>query len=214
MPPTDGRVGALARETERVGRRLDAVDTRLGEVGRVVGELDGHLRGLAEDVAALLTQHEATRPRSWLQVTELADARAVLIDLVEWLDAVYLRYPDASLPACWMWHPTVVEELLWLRHAHAAAYIGSGWAARAGEWHDRHRPGVVSRLAKAVSACGLQRHMPGGQRDTKPQAAPLAGHLDGIAAAWTTTGLPPAPSQEQLRDAQAYTAEQFRSPST
>ena len=74
---------------------------------------------------------------------------------------MYLRYPDGEqvLPLCWMWHPDVVEELLWLMHAWCAAYQGADASvAAAGEWHDRQRPGVVNRLRKSVGSCSLERH--------------------------------------------------------
>ena len=50
----------------------------------------------------------------------------MLTDLTRWLDDIYLRYADAArtLPECWLWHPEVVEELIWLMHAWLAAYQG------------------------------------------------------------------------------------------
>ena len=44
--------------------------------------------------------------------------------LAGWVAGIYLRYLDAaqSLPECWLWHPEVVEELLWLHTAWLHAY--------------------------------------------------------------------------------------------
>jgi len=53
------------------------------------------------------------------------------------MGAMYLRYPDAAatLPDCWLWHPDLVEELLWLSHAWTAAYQGpDASVALAGDW--------------------------------------------------------------------------------
>lgn len=208
-PPTD--VDALAREIERVGRRVGEIETTATQR---VGELDNLVQGLAGDVTALLAQPEPARPQAWLQVTDPGDARAILTDLVEWLDAVYLRYPNAALPSCWAWHPTVIEELWWLRCAHADAYTGRGWAVRAGAWHDQQRPRVVERIREAIGVCDLDQHKPGGQKARMPLAAPLAGHIDAVAEAWTTTGLPPQPTSEQLSHAQAYDDEQLRTSSS
>ena len=68
---------------------------------------------------------------SWLWSTppgELTPGRRRLLleDLIVWLDHVYLRFPDGTLPECWLWHPDVVEELLWLRRGVVAAYRGPG----------------------------------------------------------------------------------------
>ena len=97
---------------------------------------------------------------------------------------MFLRYPDgvAVLPECWLWHPDVVEELLWLMHAWRAAYEGRGASVQlAGDWHDRQRPGVVRRVRTAVGSCSpgtppdptrleqpTRRRHPGPRRSTPP----------------------------------------------
>ena len=83
---------------------------------------------------------------------------------------VYLRYPDGAdhLPECWAWHPDVVEELLWLMHAWAAAYQGpQAWVALVGDWHDRQRPGVVRRI-KTTAGIVLDREPPDPHRLDPP----------------------------------------------
>ncbi len=49
-----------------------------------------------------------------------------------WVSGVYLRYSDAvnAFPDCWMWHPDVVEELLWLHRAWLSAYDPEAWRAK------------------------------------------------------------------------------------
>jgi len=192
----DPAVTALARQVERLARRQ--------------AELDALVRRLGEDVALLLpddpaADDENAGPGSWLAAADPARSRAALADLVEWLDAVYQRYPDASLPSCWAWHPTAVEELWWLRHAHHAAYAGPRACWRdVADWHDRQRPGVTRRLRDALGDCDLVRHADPADRGQPPPAAPLARHLGQIAEHWTTTRSTPTPTTEQLSEADQH----------
>jgi hypothetical protein len=209
---TDPRIVALGRTVERTARR--------------VSELDGMLRRLAADVLAIAKTQTAgpagsgegdqggSGVRSWLLVDDPDQARGDAADLVEWLWRVYLRYADAALPSCWLWHPDVVEELRWLRAAHAEAFhpeIGS-WRA-VGDWHDRQRPNLVRRLRPLVNKCELSLHVPGAEAAGPPAAVPLALHADAVAFAWTTTPgrQVPAPDAAQLVDSERYTREMLRS---
>ena len=98
---------------------------------------------------------------------------------------MFLRYPDgvAVLPECWLWHPDVVEELLWLMHAWRAAYEGRGASVQlAGDWHDRQRPGVDPPRAdgrRARAAGSATRPDPAGT--TNPAAPPRCPSLDAAA---------------------------------
>ena len=94
-----------------------------------------------------------------LLVDDPDQALADLADLAVWMDAVFLRYRDAQVPPCWLWHPEVIEELWRLYQAHGDAYHPeTGTWARVGDWHDRQRPGVVRRL-RAVAGCELALHL-------------------------------------------------------
>jgi hypothetical protein len=98
----------------------------------------------------------------------------MLGELAGWLHAVFLRYPDgvAVLPECWLWHPDVVEELLWLMCAWRAAYEGRGASVQlAGDWHDRQRPGVIRRVKTAAGSCSPERHQsrPGCHHSSLPR---------------------------------------------
>jgi hypothetical protein len=195
MSPTDDQRWAA------LGRQVERTDTR-------VGELEELIASLAADVTTLVARRKAGEgevPVSWLALgggsTEAA--RAVLRDLVAWLGDVYLRYSDATLPSCWLWHPDVVEELLWLHGCHRAAYDPEqGSWQRVADWHDRLRPGVVKRLTDPSTAhCELSRHAPDGDRANPARAVPLAtsADLDHLAKAWTTDPDTPAePTPEQL----------------
>ena len=207
----DPRIVALGRTVERTARR--------------VSELDAMLRRLAADVLAIAKAQTAgpaggegdedgAGVRSWLLADDPDQARTDVADLVEWLWRVYLRYADAALPSCWLWHPDVVEELWWLRQAHAEAFhpeVGS-WRA-VGDWHDRQRPNLVRRLRPLVNKCELSLHVPGAEAAGPPAAVPLEVHAGAVAFAWTTTPgrqVPP-PDAVQLVDSERFTREMLRS---
>lgn len=197
--PGDDPLVPLSRVVERTSRRVGELDERVRALTGAVADLARAGGSPAEGEAGAVSH-----PPSWLLVGDREAAGALLGDLVEWLGAVYLRYPDAHLPSCWLWHPAAVEELWVLRGAHRDAFGGPqpAWA-KASDWHDRQRPGVVKRLSP-LGACALSEHRPDGAQDKKPEAAPLAGHIDAIADAWTTTGMPPVPSEEQRAHAQTH----------
>lgn len=207
-PPTDPRVESLARDIERVSRRVDAAAQDLPALLTQVGSIEEHIEDLANMVIGLAEKVSATpatpaaekESMSWLQVRDFETALAILTDLVAWLDSVYLWYTKAELPVCWLWHPTVIEELWWLRNDHTDAHSGRGWAARAGMWHHQQLPGVIDRIRQATSTCDLDQHI----RATKPRTAPLAEHIGAVAAAWVSTGLPPEPLDEQLEHARQH----------
>ena len=138
----------------------------------------------------------------------VAEAEAVLARLTGWLAGVYLRYCDAArtLPACWLWHPEVVEELLWLHQAWLAAYADpDAPVSAAADWHDRLRPGVVRRIRDYAGMCSIEAHQPDGDRRAGAPTVPLAGAAATIAAWWTRErrNPPPLPTPEQLRAAAA-----------
>jgi hypothetical protein len=150
--PDAGAVAGLAREIEALRQ---AIDTLHGLPSRVdaLAELVAQLADAVNDS----TTTAAGGVASWLdQPTEADTAHAVLGELLAWMQMVYLRYPDAAagLPDCWLWHPDVVEELLWLMQAWVAAYRDDKAAVSlAGDWHDRYRPGVVRRITTSAGRC-------------------------------------------------------------
>lgn len=195
----DPRLTALGREVERAAHR--------------VGQLETMVYQLAADLTVFTALGDDAEPdepagmRAWLLITDSEQARAVLEDLIGWLGRVYLRYPGAALPSCWLWHPGVVEELCWLRQAHADAYSAQdGSPAKAADWHDRHRPGVVKRIKTALGGCELALHDP-----PRPAAAlPLAGSADRVATSWATTYSAPHPTAEELTEAEQHDHTQHR----
>ncbi len=146
---------------------------------------------------------EAARSRkpqpSWLVLpaeTTVWDAVVLLVELAAWLGAVYLRYPDGvrSLPGGWLWHPDVVEELLWWHRTWTDAYTGIKASASAvGDWHDRLRPGVARRVLASAGVCSVENHQPGRTPLQDPHHAtggvPVR-TLEPIAFWWPTTVTP------------------------
>jgi hypothetical protein len=208
LPPPNGHepdqaaaVSGLAREVEALRRRqeqLDGLSGKLRNLARTV-------QTLAAEVQAITTptkSGDATGCRSWLAApVDSAAVRPVLDELVGWVAGVLLHYSDAraALPECWLWHPDIVEELLWLMTAWQAAYAAeTATVFQAADWHDRYRPGVVKRIKTASGACSLEKH-------TEPQnpEPPLMDEptRERIAAWWAGAdprGPAPAPTGGQL----------------
>lgn len=199
---------ALGREAERLARRSVAVEER-------VGELADLLQQLATDVATLAARvgpdgDEAVR--AWLLTDDPQLANEDLTDLAEWLGRVYLRYPDAMLPSCWLWHPAAIEELRWLRCTHREAYDEKrGTWQKVADWHDRMRPGVVRRINTAYGACELREHTEDGSQPRSAPVVPLTDAVGLAARAWTS--MPDSaliPSDFQVRRAEQHDDAQHR----
>jgi hypothetical protein len=197
---TAAAVAGLAREVEALRRTIEPLR---GMPGRVE-QLAGLVADLAETTAGDASPEPARTP-SWLDLpadAEPADAAALLDQLVEWMAGVFLRYTDAArtLPDCWLWHPDVVEELLWLRASWWAAYRTDGGPVQlAADWHDRHRPGVVRRIRDYAGTCSLETHLPGGDQYASV-GVPPADAIPAISGWWTVgrDQPPPAPTADQL----------------
>lgn len=152
------------------------------------------------------------RPEPWLTLADPAEAAQQLAGLVEWLNSVYVHYPDGQLGECWAWHPSVVAELLALQGAWLEAHEGERASAAAQvDWHDRHRPGVARRIGEQLHRCGLARHAPGHESAPRPARLVGADLTSQIARQWATThdvSAAPAPTPGMLAEARARLAEQ------
>ncbi len=183
------RVVALGGDLDRVTQRMDRAETLLRILSQQVAELHA---------AVHPAEPEPPDVRSWLLAADAGQARADLADLIRWLAEVYLRYPDAVLPSCWLWHPSVVEELWWLRNAHHEAYLSPQTSyTRAADWHDRQRPGAVRRIRAAIGDCELLVH----DRSRPAPVVPLVGSADQIADSWVGSRTSPVPTPQQLCEA-------------
>jgi hypothetical protein len=208
-PPTQpDALAALARQVDRLQQAITAAD--VPALREDVRALDVTVAGVAEQVAELVeTGAGKERPApSWLWPAAVDDpalavsvAEQLLAGLVEWLSRVYVQFDDARLPDCWLWHPAVVEELVWLWKAWRGAYRGSAATVqRAGDWHDRQRPGVVRRIRDAAGSCSLREHL---QPSAEP-TVPIADAVSAVAAWRAVPGQPaPVPTDEQVRAADA-----------
>jgi hypothetical protein len=205
---TSAAVAGLAREVEALRRAVD----QLRAVPRQVEQVAALVARLAERGVAASDELAEERTVTWLDLPSdpggaaTPDAESLLLRLMDWMAAVYLRYADAArtLPACWLWHPEVIEELVWLRQAWLAAYADpEARIALAGDWHDRQRPGVVRRIREYAGMCSIENHH--GQQAGAP-VVPLAGAALPIADWWAARrpAAPPEPGPDEVAEAGAY----------
>lgn len=207
-PAAAEAVAALARQVDRLQRALDTAD--VPGVRDELRALAVTVAGLAEEVADLAaTGPGRERPTpSWLWPVDPGDpglaagvAGQLLEELIGWAGRVYVQYDGGRLPECWLWHPAVVEELVWLWQAWRAAYRGPGASVhRAADWHDRQRPGVTRRIAAAAGSCSLREHLDSGPGPVVPTAGAAV-----AVAGWRAdpAGPAPVPTAEQIRAADA-----------
>ena len=201
-------VAGLARSVEALTRDLDAMKKglKLTASARSLTDLADVVNNLTEALSKPQQGEakDAAGPvRSWLTLAEdPAAVEAVLAELLPWMQLVHLRYADArdALPPCWLWHPEIVEELVWLMDAWTAAFQGPEASNKlVGDWHDRQRPGVLKRITGYAPSCDVLTH-----RDAAGQRAvtvPLAAEADPFVTWWATDRDPtgPAPTPEQIK---------------
>lgn len=210
--PAMAAIAGLGRSVEALERRIETLSA-LTALPERVDELAALLARLAEHAA---TAAPVVEPRpatsSWLNhPTEpgdaqrdgatVRDAESLLSELAEWVTRVYLHYSDTNrgLPECWLWHPDVVEELLWLRTAWLAAYRPDAPVLAVGDWHDRQRPWVVRRIRDHCGHCRLESHDRDGTRQTRAAPNPVSqGMIAAIAGWWVTSRDQPAPMPSDL----------------
>ncbi|MDN5856261.1 MAG: hypothetical protein L0K86_26140 [Actinomycetia bacterium] len=223
MSPTDGEprdphVLAVARVLDRTGRRVTALEDNVRRLGADLARLTGAVAARPAPSTPEAHPEPVTMPpvASWLLAagTDSEQLPAAIMDLIGWLDLVYLRFPDALLTGCWLWHPWVVEELWWLRGAHADAYDPqTGSWLRVGDWHDRQRPGVARRVRDVLGKCDLSLHV-GDRAELRPgieaPQAPFARDAASLAGEWGRSGTSPAPTEDQLDEDRAQAATQIR----
>ncbi len=203
---TAAAVAGLASEVEGLRRDVE----KLPKLARRVESVAGLAVKVSQQVAAAQAAEADAGPITWLALADDTtddQAEQLLADLTGWMAVVYLRYGDAarSLPDCWLWHPDVIEELLCLSQARNAAYYGEDAAIRAaGDWQDRQRPGVVTRIKALAGSCSIENHQPDHQPHRAP-VVPIADAVPAIAAWWADrrTGQPPVPTADQLAAASA-----------
>jgi hypothetical protein len=205
----------LAAAVRALAKDLDAlthtVESMAGAQQKIADDVAAANRGvvqLSRALAKLGTQPQAPAEEAppplpyWLVMTDPEEARGHLADLIDWVAAVYLRFPGTALPACWLWHEWAVAELHTLRLAWFEARDGRrGSAAKLLDWHERGRPGVVGRLAEGLGTCSLAEHVARKPQTWRPPRAPGTDLSWLIAEWWSTThgdGTPPEPTAAML----------------
>lgn len=202
LPPPEPAVTALARDVEELRRQLDALRADVDGAQQTADAAHRVLLDLADRVAAIGDAQAVTAPTmaklagsksgapSWLVIEGQQAAEGLLADLVEWCGSVLRHYPGVTeaMGECWLLHPAAVEELAALRSAWIDAYVGeNASAARAMDWHDRHRPGAVARVADVVGTCTAADHRPGRAEGLFPRPVAGADKTVAVAAWWCTT---------------------------
>lgn len=179
-PPIEDQVASLGAGHDRLTRLVDAHSVTLEDLGEIVTKLWAKQGGAGEE-----TQDTAAPPRvCWMTLDDPDLAARVMDDLVTWLQQVYIQYRH-PLPACWEWHPDIIEELLALRHTHWAAYSDKAPTPAGNDWHEKALPGVVKRIAAAASKTHtLDAHCGGHE----PVPLPLPGSAARVAAEWAQRG--------------------------
>lgn len=178
--PLEDRVASLAGGQDRLTRLVDAHSVTIEDLGETVMKLWAKEGGPGGEAKG-----DAAPPRvCWMTLSDPDLAPQVMEDLVTWLQQVYVQYRNPP-PACWGWHPDIIEELLALRHTHWAAYSDKAPPQAANDWHEKDLPGVVKRIAAAVTkAHTLDGHCGG----NPPVPLPLPGSAARVAVVWAQRG--------------------------
>ena len=210
--PIDPQLLAVARTVDRAVRRLAALDKAVAQLAEDVAALTRYVTAGDADPAG---EVDVPAVRSWLLAEDREQAALDVADLCTWLGRVYLRFPHTDLPSCWLWHPHAVEELWWLRRAHADAYDPrNGSWLRVGDWHDRQMPGVAQRLARSIGSCELALHLPDQRAAGRPKPVPFADAAAFVAFTWTASAgrePGPEPTPHQLDEAERFQRDRYRS---
>lgn len=215
------RLALLERAVAGLGREVEAAKIAQARLAgkTTVLELKEQLTNLADQVAELPNLMPAAEPAevrpvdSWLaRLPGTFTPAEILADLTGWVGDIYLRYNDAAteLPECWLWHPEIIEELLWLMQAWRAAYFGKTSIRAVADWHDRHRPGVVRRITGYAGTCSLDNHHQNRAADRIVEL-PAADAAEAIAAWWAGDHDQPAPEPTAAQIAAADAAFNRRS---
>jgi hypothetical protein len=217
-PPRPGeedpaaQLRALASTLAGLGREMEQLRRDQANLRKATGRVDDLARVVQQLADTLAAGNPSSAPShvapSWLDfdtgpTDDIVAASEILAMLSAWVAGVYLRYSDARLPDCWLWHPDVVEELLWLHTSWLSAYHPEAPVTAVGDWHDRQRPGVAARIKAYAGMCSLEAHQPGQDRALPAPVAPTADAIPSVAAWWATRRDQPGPhpSAEQMETA-------------
>jgi hypothetical protein len=139
------------RHVELASTVSEGLAPELGALRQFATEELGRQRQQLNEVLHTLSR-ERNPPVDWPRLTA-AEARHQWAVLARWIAEVLVPWYEITreeLPDCWALHRPAVIELSWLRSAHAQAYAPTSPPHVAGEWHQRWRPGVLTRLAEVI----------------------------------------------------------------
>lgn len=200
----------VPRALDRFGKQLESLRERVTIHDRHLGALAGAVKA-GFGGAPPQPGDEPAGPVSVLLLADTSRGDTLMTDLVGWLQEVYLQFDDVRLPDCWYRHPAVIEELLWLRHAHAEAYDQrKGDWRRVGDWHDRYRPRVVERVTRAAGRCEPSEHCTGGPKANPPGPVPMVS-LPELVEFWMRPDSATAPRPEPTSDELQASLDRFQS---
>ncbi len=202
MTDLSADVAGLADELRNLAHTVDGVagivSTELVPLTQTVADLSQQVAAITGDVARL-AQEPATPnddrhgALTWLGYEgDTETAERILTHLNHWITDIYCRYTDITdHPGCWIYHPDMVEELLWLYNAWLHAYSARARPDDRGAWHDRQRLGVAHRITTSYARACRHDHHP---QPPTPEA------IRDVAQWWTTARHqpPPEPTGQQL----------------
>jgi hypothetical protein len=116
------------------------------------------VKHLREELAEAIVKRQLKPPPApWWDI-DAGQAEVMLADLRGWVDGFLARhYPGylTRLPACWPRHVEAIWELSALRTEHDRIFADPENGDLQGllAFHDRWLPGVLARLAAALSKC-------------------------------------------------------------
>ena len=201
-------------DQQAVAARIKQAENDNTQLRAALDQANTQIKALTESVKARRAR-SGPPPLSWLdpQGTPPGPSpAAVLKDLAAWLQRVYVRLPGSRLPACWAWHPGIVDILLALRMAHAEVYSARGSWEKVAAWHLRTRPDTAKLISAAIGTCEIREHAVGGPlHEGKDPEVPLAGFLGEVAAVWADRRETPDPTQLVIAAAERYERKQRES---
>lgn len=209
-PPDPGdQVAGLAREVETLARQITALTAQLDQQVAAAASTQNRLEQLHTYITRGPQQagKEGAGAFTWFGFDGTAEDAAVMLErLVQWVRGVYLQYSDArkSLPACWLLHPDIVEELQVLRAAWVHAFGPHARPTDPSDFHDRQRRGVEQRVRIYARSCSADLHHPGVTGGYNPRPTPVA-HTELIPAiaTWWAEDRDSAPPEPAIEHAPA-----------
>lgn len=193
----------MSTQFDVLASRIDALSCQVRAQTGEIADMCAALVAVADRVAEVEELATATAESVTEQVSQSGDggrcplaswltepAPKALAALTAWIDTVLVQYPDVvdALGECWPLHPWIVEELTALHAAWTEAYTGEHPSGiRAVDWHERHRPGVIERIRRALTDCSVHAHNPGGRADhTRLPEVPGLDQARTAVAWWTS----------------------------